>query len=73
MADRIRGIPLGQVFPGGTSAQHPQDAVQHCTEVMSGSSPPPLPSLYGNQRLDSRPLFIRQIHRAHLAEVNQHV
>lgn len=54
-------ITLGQVGPGGATAQHPENAVQNPSVI----HPRNTPGLPGQNRLDHRPFEIAQIVTCH--------
>ena len=64
VAGLVRWVAVWQAGPLGTGAQNPKDAVQHFTTAAPRASPSLSPSgQLANQRLQHRPLFIRQVHR----------
>src|SRR5882672_5439710 len=63
VAGRWRRIPFGHVAPVRSGAQDPQDPVQHLAVVAPRAAAPIGANLrLGDQRLDDRPLSVREIH-----------
>ena len=54
---RVGTVTLGQVPPGSTRPQHPENAVHHPTIVLPSRSRPPS----RQHRFDDRPFKVRQI------------
>jgi hypothetical protein len=57
VGSRIRPVPLGQIAPRRTRAQHPEDTVEN-PAILLRLRPTPI---HRQQRLDNAPLEIRQV------------
>ena len=74
MASGGRWVPVRDVLPGRTRAEHPQDAVQH----VAGVPPRPTPTIGANVRLwnqwfEDGPLRVLEIHGSLLGIVRDAV
>lgn len=61
VAGGARAVALGQIAPGRTGSQHPEDAIQHAAIVHARHAS----RLVGQQRLDHAPLEVGQVVSAH--------
>jgi hypothetical protein len=64
VACRRRRISVRQIGPRRTSAQHPENAVEHVAWITPRTTATVIANLWlGKKRLDCSPLLVGQIHR----------
>lgn len=67
MAGAARGIPLRQVFPGGTRAKNPQDAVEHRAGILRRPARPTRTrSAFRDESGNPLPLLVGKVHACYI-------
>lgn len=63
MTGLIRRIPFGQILPGGTGAEHPEDAIEHVPRIAPRTTASVATHAgLRQEQLENRPLLLGEVH-----------